>query len=185
MCVQSKRVNIEGKRVNIEGERVVLRAVEAADIDFMYGLENDIESWGASGTTLPFSHYMLERFVESQAVDIHASRELRLMIETSNNETIGTVDLFEFDPYNHRAGVGIIITAEHRNRGYGREVLGLLEGYVREYLELHQLWCTVESNNTPSLALFRSAGYEVCGVKRDWLRRGNQFQDEVMMQKLL
>lgn len=171
--------------VNIEGERVILRAVEATDIDFMYGLENDIESWGASGTTLPFSRYILERFVESQAVDIYASRQLRLMIDSAEGETIGTLDIFEFDPYHHRAGVGIIITPEHRTKGYAREALMLLENYTRKYLELHQLWCTVEATNLPSLSLFRSAGYTECGTRREWLRRGDNYHDEVMLQKLL
>ncbi len=171
--------------MNIRGERVVLRAVEPTDIDFMYGLENDIENWGVSGTTLPFSHYMLSRFVESQSEDIHATRQLRLMISLVSGELLGTVDLFEFDPYNHRAGVGIIIAEPFRGAGYATEALTLLHDYCRATLQLHQIWCTVESSNKTSLRLFERLGYKICGEKRDWLYREGRYHDEVMLQCIL
>ncbi len=171
--------------INIRKGRVTLRGVELADIDFMYGVENDLDNWSISGTTQPFSRYLIEAFVESQRGDIYSTRQLRLMICDEEGTTIGTLDLFEFDPQNLRAGVGIFIVDSYRCRGYGVEALAALESYVSDVLRLHQLWCGVAENNEASLRLFARAGYEQCGVRREWLRCGDGYCGEVMLQRML
>lgn len=67
--------------MNLEGLICRLRAVEPCDIDTMYAWENDMEVWGVSGTTSPYSRELLERFVEQQRFDIWQTRQMRLMIE--------------------------------------------------------------------------------------------------------
>lgn len=100
--------------------------------------------------------------------------------------TVGAVDLFEYDPLNRRAGIGILIYgAENRRKGYAREALGILCRYAREQLRLHQLWCTVGAGNAASLALFRQAGFVETGVRRDWLWSPEGFRDEILLQKIL
>ena len=100
--------------------------------------------------------------------------------------TAGCIDLFEYDPLNRRAGIGILIYgAENRRKGYAREALGILGRYAREQLRLHQLWCTVGAGNAASLALFRQAGFVETGVRRDWLWSPEGFRDEILLQKIL
>lgn len=170
---------------NLRGERVILRAVELADIEVMYGAENDLRNWSVSGTNTPFSHFMLEQFVESQRVDISVSRQLRLMIESIDGGIIGMVDLFEFDPYNHRAGVGILILEPYRKGGYGFDSLKTLENYCSNTLQLHQLWCDIGAENLASLKLFTKVGYREIGRKQDWQYRDGEYQDEILMQRIL
>ncbi len=172
-------------RTNLRGDRVVLRAVELSDIDFMYGVENDLENWGVSGTTLPFSQYILERFVEAQSEDLAVTKQLRLIITTLTGESVGTVDLFEYDTFNHRAGVGIFIVEPQRKQGYAADALRVVAAYAKRVLQLHQLWCGVEATNTASLELFKRAGYSEVGNKREWLWREGGYVDEVMLQKML
>ncbi len=163
----------------------MLRSVELSDIDMMYGVENDRQHWRDSGTVQPFSQYLLGRFVESQNQDIYTSRQLRLVVEADEGECVGVVDLFEFDPQSCRAGVGIFILEEYRRRGYGGEALRALEGYCCEELRLHQLWCGIAEGNAPSLRLFEGVGYTRSGVRRDWLWRGDRYEDEIILQYLL
>ncbi|MFI3303385.1 MAG: GNAT family protein [Rikenellaceae bacterium] len=173
------------KNINIREGRVTLRGVELADIDVMYGIENDLENWSVSGTTQPFSRYLIEAFIESQRGDIYATRQLRLMITSEVDEVVGILDLFEFDPQNHRAGVGIFILDSFRKRGYAFEALRALEEYSLLVLQLHQLWCGVAVSNEASLRLFESLGYVEAGVKRDWLWCEGGYCDEVILQKIL
>lgn len=170
---------------NILGDGVILRGVEPEDIELMYGIENDIDTWGVSGTTQPFSRYMLERFVESQRLDIYESRSLRLMATDLEGGVVGIVDLFEFDPYNHRAGVGIYVIEPYRRCGYGRRILDTLHRYCRDRLQLHQLWCDIGADNEASLALFEGAGYDVIGVKRDWRWFDGEYHSDVTLQVIL
>ncbi len=171
---------------NIIGNKVVLRAVEPTDVEYLYQWENQIDAWGVSGTTQPFSHHTLSAFIESQRYDIFASRQLRLMILPSQEgEPVGAIDLFEFDPANRRVGVGIIIAPQHRRQGYAADALKAIEQYARDYLHVHQIWCGVQADNTPSLELFRAAGYRPAGVKRDWCVTSEGFCDEITLQLIL
>lgn len=172
---------------NIEGSSIRLRAVEPDDAEVMYEWENDIAIWSVSGTTEPFSRDQIAIFTSSQLdKDIFRTGQLRLMIETLDHHAIGAVDLFEFDPLNRRAGVGILIhDPDLRGQGYGADTLRTLEVYVRRFLGLHQLWCNVGAKNTASLRLFRGAGYEEVGRKRDWQWSCEGYCDEIMLQKIL
>ncbi|MFI3328473.1 MAG: GNAT family protein [Rikenellaceae bacterium] len=171
--------------VNLRGEKVVLRSVEPEDVDVMYAMENDQRNWRVSGTTVPFSSYVLGRFVESQQQDPLASGQLRLMIENHGGEVVGIIDLFEIDNYNHRAGVGILIDERYRRGGFGTDALAVLERYAREVLQIHQIWCGIGADNVSSLKLFLGLDYKKVGCKRDWIWSADGYRDEVMMQHIL
>ena len=113
----------------------------------------------------------MERFIEGQQFDIFQTRQQRLIIETPEGLPVGALDLFDLDPVNLRAGVGILIhdTAQ-RGKGYAADAVETVCSYARDMLHLHQLWCSVEAGNAASLALFRNAGFSETGVRKEWLR---------------
>ena len=173
--------------MKLSGSAVRLRAVEPGDAALLYAWENDPAVWSVSGTLAPFSREALARFIEEQQrADICRAGQLRLMIETLGGQAVGTIDLFEFDPHNRRAGVGILVyDPAVRGRGYASEALRLVIGYARELLRLHQLWCTVGADNRASLALFGKAGFRVTGIRREWNRTPEGYEDELQLQLLL
>ena len=172
--------------MNLEGRTTRLRALEPDDIGLMYAWENNTEIWGVSGTLAPFSVHTLERFIEEQRFDVFQARQQRLIIETLDGTPVGALDLFELDPVNSRAGIGILIhdTAQ-RNKGYAADAVETVCRYARDILHLHQLWCNVEAGNEASLALFRRAGFSQSGTKKQWLRLADGFHDEIFLQKIL
>ena len=171
--------------MNIEGNLCKLRALEPEDLDAMYGWENDTDSWRVSGTVAPFSRHVLSRLIDEQQFDIYATRQMRLVIESLDGSAVGAVDMFEFDPRNLRAGVGIIVAPPYRNQGFALDALQTLERYVRDVLRMHQLWCSVGADNEASIALFKKAGYAECGRRKEWILTPNGAIDEVLMQKIL
>ena len=58
-----------------------------------------------------------------------------------------------------------------------------MDDYAFNILQLHQLYCNIPENNIPSLNLFQKAGYEIVGIKKDWIRAGKEWQDEYMLQQ--
>ena len=94
--------------MSLEGEPTRLRALEAEDVDLLYVWENDPAVWGVSGTLAPFSRHTLRRFLDEQRFDLYAARQLRLVVETLDGRAVGLVDLFEFEPVDLRAGIGIL-----------------------------------------------------------------------------
>ena len=171
--------------MNIEGNLCRLRALEPEDLDAMYGWENDTDSWRVSGTVAPFSRHVLSRLIDEQQFDIYATRQMRLVIESLEGDAVGAVDLFEFDPLNRRAGVGIIVAPPYRKRGYALDALQTLAQYAGNVLHMHQLWCSIGADNEASLALFKRAGYAECGRRKEWLLTQTGAIDEVLMQKIL
>jgi diamine N-acetyltransferase len=167
-------------------DRIFLRAPEPSDLAFLYKLENDTTLWPVSLSVAPYSQEALRTYLENAGLDIYAARQLRLMICLQQEHTvIGTVDLFDFEPLHLRAGVGIALAADQRGQGYGRETLQLLENYALHVLQLHQLYCSVGQENTSSLKLFRQAGFQEIGVRKDWLKTPKGWQHVVELQKVL
>ena len=174
--------------MNIEGAICRLRALEPQDVDVLYSLENDTALWRVSGTMAPFSRHSLMRFIEEQQYDIYALRQQRLVIEADVDgeaRAVGAIDLFDFDPQNLRAGVGVVISAEYRERGYAKDALNILEYYAKVVLHLHQLWCGIGADNNASIRLFQGAGFVECGRRREWMLTSEGTIDEILMQKIL
>jgi diamine N-acetyltransferase len=117
--------------------------------------------------------------------DIWTTKQLRLMIETLDGKTIGTIDLFDLDPKNQRVGIGILIAGgENRMQGFAKDALAVLCDYCFEVLNLHQVYCHVTVDNAASIALFQAVGFKECGMLCDWVRTGRTFTDAVVMQKI-
>ncbi|MEA3449138.1 MAG: GNAT family N-acetyltransferase [Bacteroidota bacterium] len=161
---------------------IKLRAIEPEDIDFLYQCENDPDVWHVSNTHLPFSKHTLRRYIDHANEDIFLHGQIRFVVAEHNNAPCGMLDFFDFDPFHRRAGIGIIICKEKRNKGYAKEALSLGINYAFEYLNLHLLYCNISESNTVSRHLFESAGFTQCGVKKDWLKTKTDFENELMYQ---
>ncbi|MEP7167733.1 MAG: GNAT family N-acetyltransferase [Bacteroidota bacterium] len=171
----------------LTGTLVRLRAIEPKDIDLMYQWENDMEVWNVSGTTSPFSKYTIEKYMEECKRDIYSNKQLRLAIELADvtKKTIGFIDLYDFDPHNQKAGVGILIGDKgERRKKYGKEALQLLIKYAFGILNLHQLYCHVHESNHNSFHLFSSAGFKKTGVLEDWIKNDGEWEKVFVMQLL-
>ena len=170
---------------------ISLRAVEPEDLSLLYLWENNQTVWHVSNTLVPFSRYQLKRYIESDPSNINSNQQLRMMIDNSDPDgsvrTVGSIDLFDFDPINQRAGLGILIASESDYRkGIAFEAISQMIEYCRKVLFLHQLYCNIAESNKASIKLFGKAGFQITGTKKDWLRTENGWEDELILQlKLL
>ena len=170
--------------VNLKGDHICLRALEPDDLNFLYELENNTAIWEISGTTTPYSKHVLKQYLDNSHRDIYDVKQLRLCI-CKAEMVLGLIDLFDFDPKNKRAGVGIVILEEkERNQGIGTEAIKLLTDYVFTTLGLRQLFANVMEDNSASLYLFKKMGFEEVGLKKDWIFSNGEFKNEVLLQKI-
>lgn len=163
---------------------IILRAPQPGDIDILYEWENNPEVWKVSGTVEPFSRNDIRKHIREASKSIYESRQARFMICLAADETpVGTIDLFDFDPFNLRAGVGILIADQcHRRKGYARMALKAITDWSFNYLKIHQLYCNIMAENSASIALFEEAGFSLSGTRRDWYRGSSGYSDELFYQ---
>lgn len=164
---------------------ILLRKIEPSDLPFLYQWENDAASWADGANHNPLSQQDLRDYIASTTGDIYRDGQLRLIIEQITNDqslinnitndqspitnaTLGCLDLFDFDPRNRRAAIGMYIAPEARGNGVGRQALEQLEQYAFDHLNLRVLYAVIATSNAPCSALFRSAGYTPSSPLSAW-----------------
>lgn len=169
-------------------DTIRLRPVEPEDVDFLMTIENDPEVWKVSQTLAPYSRFQIEQFVMDAPSEIDVNKQLRLIIEWNGNDDawsrVGAVDLFDYDAMHQRTGLGIMVSEPHRHQGIAYTALQLVIRYAFEILLLHQLHCSVDPDNLPSIRLFEKAGFIRCGIRKEWRRTGTGWRDEWLFQRL-
>ena len=156
---------------------ISLRAAEPEDASLIYRWENDRTLWRVSETSAPTSRFQIEQFLLNGS-DLFANRQLRLMIEAqAEKEPVGSVDLFDYDPLHQRVGIGILIDAPYRGKGYAARAVRLALDYLFHDLMVHQVYCLVDATNLPSQHLFESLGFQCCGRRKDWIKTPDGFLD--------
>ena len=168
----------------LENNNIKLRALEPSDVDIIYKWENDTSIWNVSNTIAPYSKNIITAYVEHAHLDIFQTKQLRLIIELKEgNIPIGTIDLFDFDPFHKRAGIGILIAEDkNKQKGYALQALETLITYSFNILKLNQLYCNISESNKKSIALFEKAKFKVSGIKKQWNTKGNSYEDELFLQ---
>ncbi|MBR5052308.1 MAG: GNAT family N-acetyltransferase [Bacteroidaceae bacterium] len=168
----------------LKSSKLKLRAVEPEDLDLMYLIENDTELWPLGQASVPFSYYALKQYIAESSNDFFHDRQLRLVIETADEVSVGFVDLQNYDPLHHRAEVGIVVVPEQQRKGLATEALRLLAKYVSAHLGIHQLYALVPEGNEASVALFKKSGYKETATLQDWLNTPTGWQSVVVFQKV-
>lgn len=173
----------ENKMAFLENETIRLRALEPEDLELLYHWENDASLWQVGSTVSPFSRYVLKAYIAESHRDIYELRQLRLMIDWRlAGATVGMVDLYDFDPHNRRAAIGILMDPRYQRKGLATAALELLMEYAFHFLKLHQLYVHIPLENRASKALFIRCGFKVAGILTEWISTSEGYSDVVIMQ---
>lgn len=195
----------------MERGEVRLRALEPEDVDRLYIWENDRDMWPFGRTRAPLSRHQLWEYATNYDANPFAAGQLRLIIEhatapdnaipqssqssqytqsSQNSQSslipCGIIDLYDIDPVNSRAMVGIMVAPRWRSRGIATRALELVGEYCRDILGLATIASEVASDNLPSIRLFgEKAAYRQVGERPSWYRRGDSFVSALLFQKQL
>lgn len=169
--------------LNLTGKHTDLRALEPEDLDFLFQVENNEEFWEISATKTPFSKNILRKYIANSHRDIYEVKQLRLVICDKQGTALGLIDVFDFDPQNLRAGIGILIVEQkNRGKGHGKEALKLLCDYCFKRLNLHQVYANISEDNPRSQQLFEGLGFQKIGLKKDWVFAQGTYKNELLYQ---
>jgi diamine N-acetyltransferase len=167
----------------LQGTYINLRALEPEDLKFLFEIENNESFWEVSHTQTPFSKFILKQYLENAHLDIYEAKQLRLAIKDNiSSNTIGMIDLFDFNPQHKRAGIGILIHPDYQQKGFASEALQLLVNYSFTHLQLHQLYANITDDNTNSIRLFTKHNFKEIGIKKDWILTNRIYKNEILFQ---
>lgn len=162
-----------------------LRPLEPEDLDTLYKWENNPDLWEQGNTLAPYSRFALREYIANAHQDLYELRQLRLLIERKEDKVVvGIADLFDFEPHDRRAAMGLYIDTPFQHLGIGRAALQLMVDYAFSFLRLHQLYVHIQTDNTPCLTLFRKFGFSSAGILREWAQTPDGFKDVEILQLL-
>lgn len=166
----------------LKGKHIELRGIEIDDLHHLDAVENNPDNWLISDTQIPYSKANMLEYIKSVR-DLSADKQIRFVISRRNDGNfLGFIDLFEYHAIHRRAGVGVLIQPDYRQKGYAKEALDLIINYAFSHLNLVQLWANILMNNSASIVLFSQFGFEKTGVKKKWIRHQNNWIDQGFFQ---
>jgi diamine N-acetyltransferase len=170
----------------LRSKNIFLRSVEKSDATRLLLWENNPEHWKVTDTEVPFSMTGIIQLIEQQQ-QFRSSGQLRLIICLSKNEdSVGAIDLYDIDFKNGNAAVGVLIGEQsERGKGYARESLYLLIEYATDVLALHNLFCSIQADNSESVRLFETVGFRRIGIRKEWFLFKGKRIDEISYQLCL
>ncbi len=167
----------------LESENIRLRALEPEDLEVLYRWENDSSLWIAGNTRTPYSKFQLREYIAQAKNDIYSDGALRLMmVDKISGNTVGTVDLFDFDIHHSRVALGLFVAEEFQGKGFASQSLKLVEDYVFNFLKINQLYVQIAEKNSASRKLFEK-DYELNGILRNWVKTPDGFENILTYQK--
>ena len=107
-----------------------------------------------------------------------------MIVDTCTNETVGTVDLFDFDPHHSRIALGLYVSKPHQGKGIAKTAMSVIEDYVFNFLKVNQLYCHIAATNTASRSLFEQLEYLSSGLLHSWIKTTNGYEDIIVFQRI-
>ena len=156
-----------------------LRKIEPTDLPYLYQWENDARMWADSDTHNPLSQADLREYIASSTGDIYRDGQLRLMID-DEGVTMGCIDLFDFDPRNRKAAIGMYIAPHARGKVIGKQSVRLLEEYAFGYLNLRMLYAIIAVKNVVCSSIYEKEGYQPSSILHAWTLE----DDAILWQKI-
>lgn len=165
-----------------EPPAVSLRAPTADDLDVLFSIAADLDTWEERNPSSP-TPMTRERFDARLAAttDSTTSGDTVNFVVDVDGVALGSASLFGYDSFARHAEAGISLVREARGRGIGTAaIVQLVEfGFVRR--NLRRIHLQAIASNTGAIRAYEKAGFVVEGRQRQhaWVR--GTYEDIVLM----
>lgn len=164
------------------GEYVALRAWQTDDLSALQSMRNNLRlqrqlMTQPRGNSLNQVKDWLTTRTTSQ------SDVFFVIANKTSDQAVGYIQVVGMDFINGTAKLGICITPEAQGKGYGKEALTLLEGYLSSVFRLRKLTLEVLAGNAQAIGLYKKHNYREVGYFREHFHTGSGYEDVVIMEK--
>lgn len=163
------------------GSKVYLRPLDIDDLsgDYLNWI-NDEEVIRNLATTFPTTRQQLEDYVRS----IHGNKNYTFfaVIEKETGKHIGNVKIGPIDWINRFTNYGRMMGDRNSwGKGYGTEVLQLIQRYVFEKLNLHKLFDMAIATNEGSIKSNLKSGMKKEAILKEHVFHDGKYVDVVVL----
>ena len=168
-----------------KSKNTTLRALEPEDLELLYTIENDRETWEVTSAKVCYSRYAIKQYLATQPQEINIAGEMRLVITTGEGEAVGLIDLTNYSATDRSAEIGITLLKSHRGKGHGKEAIEEIEQFAKEMLNLRMLYAHTFAGNETANKLFTSCGYQAVATLPEWQFHMGKYEDLQVFKKKL
>tara|TARA_B100000424_G_scaffold258889_1_gene241233 strand:+ start:260 stop:757 length:498 start_codon:yes stop_codon:yes gene_type:complete len=159
---------------------VTLRYPSIDDLEVLLAWENDIQKTSHTDFPVFYTEEQMITFLNGNHDPI-LNGQVRYMITFQNN-LVGFIDLYQLDIIHSRAGVGVYVDPTYRRKGLAKLALKeIIKKSIKE-LSLSQLYAEIFCSNKSTIQLFENAGFKMNGVKKNWIRKQETYEDVLFYQ---
>lgn len=159
---------------------VTLRSRTAADLDALYGIAADLETWEERNPGRPALPTREAWQARLEARESNPDGSMSFVIDV-DGAAVGTVGVFDIDEVARHGEVGIALAQHARGRGFGSEAMEQILAFAFLRGNLRRIHLEVIASNAAAIRVYEKLGFVTEGRQREhaWVRGG--YEDIVRM----
>ena len=164
---------------------IIIREIQIGDAENLLNLMNKVE---AETTFLLYEKGERKRTIEQQRKNIQEGikKGILTFVLEDNKKLVGFVwgNIFTANRKKHYMYLAVAILKEYTGKGNGTKLMNTLEKQAIEN-GINRLELEVSEKNKFAISLYEKLGFEVEGVKRRAFLVNGNYEDELIMGKII
>ncbi|MFJ4679322.1 MULTISPECIES: GNAT family N-acetyltransferase [unclassified Kitasatospora] len=176
------------EKPTLVGEKVLLRPVRPEeDLPMLRAVINDPDVLRYTSDSYTPEPPVWDEATERRVVDWYTTRNEQtdrldlIVVDRATGRGVGEIVLNEWDAPNRACNLRIAIGPDGRDRGLGTEAVRLLTDHAIRAIGLNRVSLSVYAFNGRGQRAYEKAGFKVEGVRRQVLRYGDEWVDDIDM----
>lgn len=167
----------------LPGKDIILRPWKDSDLPVLMGLRNDLALQAQLMTQpRPNSSSRVVKWLQEKSEK--PDGVFFIVASTQGDGPLGYVQIHGIDLQSRHCHMGICLAREAQGKGYGHQVLTLIEQYMRSVFGMRKIMLEVLLSNAPAIKLYERYGFDRVGVMKSHFQADGVFADVLIMEKL-
>lgn len=165
---------------------VMIRCIRKEDADGFLDLSHRLDHETSFMLLTPGERRITPEENRQRLASLLDSGNSMIFVAEADGELVGYLGAYgsSYQRNGHSVHLVVGVLQAYSGQGVGTRLFAELHRWA-EAKRLHRLELTVMAHNEAAIALYKKAGFEVEGIKKDSIRLGDRFVDELYMGKLL
>lgn len=154
----------------ITSNLIKIRRTQIEDLEYVLKTEQDNEN----------KSFITQWTFEQHKAAMNNRDCLHLVVEDQSGKLVGYSIIFGLENKNETVELMRIAISE-KGKGYGKNLLRLLQQYIFGDLQAHRMWLDVREHNDRAKGLYEQVGFQFEGKLRECIKTADGYQSLIIM----